>query len=684
MARAGHSWFVDLSAVRDPGQVEGRVAAAVSGLAQASPARAAATLTDLLEGRNTILLLDNCEQVVDACADVASRLLAGTHGLLILATSREPLGIAGETTYYLGPMTAHDATRLFVERARARVPAFLPLGEVQATIEQICTTLDGMPLAIELAAGKVGVLSPAQLLPLLTDRFGLLTTRSRNSPDRHRALRPAIDWSYDLLDPLEQRLFRRMAVFEGSFDLSAAAAMCDGGALDTLGALVDKSLVIHLPTGGHNPRYRLLETLREYGLERLRDLGELDSARTAHLWHFVATAEATFSEGLVSDTRQLEALEADLDNVLAALSWSVSAMPDVGTRLLGATRDLWFLRSQADGLRLAQALLMACPSEGLQRTRALLVAGQLANTLQLHDEARGHLTEAHAASQRLKLAQLEGWSAYFLGVAGFLSQDAASGRAWLSRSTAVFASTDDRLGLARATISSGTVQFLAGALDAADARLREGLAMATAIDDSWGQGLCHTYLGMAAHRRGDDRSAVDHLGRAVSLLGRVGDITIMTIALAGLAISGHPRDRVAAVRLASAARVTRERIGGAFAPLIGDAVTTFLSDSAQSLGKPATEAAIDAGRRLSMEEMLSLAGAGGPAKAVALPDGPLSPREFEVAKLLAQGLGNQAIAVTLHLSVRTVENHVSHILAKLALNNRTEIAAWQTASYVRR
>jgi predicted ATPase/DNA-binding CsgD family transcriptional regulator len=675
----GGTWLAELASLTEPEQVMEKVTDAILGVSGRRQA-GVAEVVERTSGRATLLILDNCEQVIEGAAIVAAELVAGVPSLHILATSREPLRVAAETTLAVPTMPEEESVLLFIERAKARVPGFLALDETREAVREVCQRLDGLPLAIELAAARMSMLTPAQLLPLLGDRFAVLEAGRRDAPIRHRALRATVDWSFDLLDAAEQRLFTRLSVFVGGFDLSAAASVAGSNALRSLTALVDKSVVQPVDSGSANPRYRMLDTLREYGLERLAELGQTDEARLAHLEHFRQRAEATFVEGLViGPPVQVRDLENDLDNLRAALAWSVDHAPGVGLRLAGAARDLWFTRAQADGLRLSRLLLERCPERDAYRARALMTAGQLANTLQRTGEAAALLEEARDISRASGAAEPLAWATWTLGVAGFLGEDPTAAQRSLMESRDMFVALGNRTGTGRATASLGTVQFLRGELDLARATLAEALAIAEEAFDPFGQGLCHLYLGLAASRAGEHPRADEHLRSAVRLLSELGDNTLLTFALAGIALNLGRSDRRRALRLAAAATALRGWIGGGFAPFMTEGVNSLRATAKGELGN-AGVTEWDAGRSLGLEEAIRLALGGTQSNGRAQARTILSRREMEVARLVAEGLGNGAIADALHLSTRTVENHVFHVLAKLGLENRTQVAAWVLSS----
>ncbi|MDX6666954.1 MAG: hypothetical protein QOK04_334, partial [Solirubrobacteraceae bacterium] len=366
-----------------------------------------------LRNRDLLLVLDNCEHVVDACAELAAALLTACADVRIMATSREPLGVTGETVWRLEPLEPDDAYRLFIERARQRRPDFTPSQETDATIAEVCARLDRLPLAIELAAARVSAMSPAEVLSGLETRLGMLGGGGRLSPPHHRTVRAAVEWSYQLLDSAEQRAFRNLAVFVGGFDAEAATAVAPGLSLDVLAQLVDKSLIAVVETARGRTRYRLLETMRQYATELVLDVGELDAARERHLRHFSALADVAREEWLSTGAQRfVNELDDDYENVRAALEWGVASDPCSAMRLLSGTRDLFFRFGQADGLRLAQLLLERCPVSDRYRAEAQIAAGQLAITLGEFEAARTALAEARALRAELAEPALEAWTCF--------------------------------------------------------------------------------------------------------------------------------------------------------------------------------------------------------------------------------------------------------------------------------
>ena len=353
--------FVDLSPIRDPALVLSAIAQAL-GVREVRDRPLAVALATFLKPRQALLVLDNCEQVLEAAPEAAA-LLAACPALQVLATSRAPLRVRGETLLPVPPLALPDpakalpldalaqteAVALFAQRARAGDPGFALTEQNAAVVAEICRRLDGLPLAIELAAARSRVLSPEALLALLSDRLRLLTGGPRDVSARQRTMRATIAWSYDLLSPDEQALFRRLAVFAGGFDLEAAAAVVDGDLVelvDGLEQVVEQSLLQRevRPEGG--VRFAMLETIREFALERLRDRGEADAARRAHAAHFLDLAERAEAEIYGPAMRRwLDRLETDWANLLAALAFFADAGDAIGElRLASMMSEYWGYR----------------------------------------------------------------------------------------------------------------------------------------------------------------------------------------------------------------------------------------------------------------------------------------------------------------------------------------------------
>jgi predicted ATPase/DNA-binding CsgD family transcriptional regulator len=672
--RADGVWLVDLAA----GPATPDVAAETARILQVR-GPAGTTATDALRGyladRDVLLVLDNCEHVVEACAELAAALLGSCGAVRIMATSRELLGVDGEAVWRLEPLGAEDAYRLFVERARQRRPEFVPDEKTDATIAELCSRLDRLPLAIELAAARVGVMSPAEVLAGLETRLGTLGGGGRLSPARHRTVQAAVEWSHQLLDPPEREAFRSLAVFVGGFDAAAATSVGPGLSLDLLARLADKSLVAVLESPRGRTRYRLLETVREYAHELLVEAGELDAARERHLRHFAALADIAREEWLVTGAQRfVNELDDDYENVRAALQWAAEADPCSGTRLIGGTRDLFFRFGQADGLRLAGLLLERCPTRDRHRVEAQIAAGQLAVSMGDPGTASTVLAEARRLSDELDEPVLAAWTRFFQGLNETLAGAFESGREHLEASRALHHELGVRIGEARSIAVLGMTFVMAGESTRARELFETALSIYEAERDHWGQGQCHTFLGVIAEEAAPDPStATAHYRKAVDFLRPSRDATLLPVALICQAGVLARRDPAGALKVVAAASAMRARVGGEFAPFYRARLERIRDAGEAALGGDA-EHVWAQGARLSVDDAVAVAfGTATPRPAA--PAG-LSARELEVAGLVAEGLSNKAIAARLHLSVRTVESHVRHVLAKVGLDNRTQLATW--------
>lgn len=373
--------WVDLAPIADGGLVAQQILN-ILGLRESPAFDDADLIIEALRGRSHLLILDNCEHVVDGCAVAAEKILRGSAGTSMIATTREALGIAGEQTWLVPPMSPDGATQLFVERARAVLPSFALDDSNRGVVAHICSRLDGIPLPIELAAARVKVLPVDQIAARLDDAFSLLSSGSRTLA-RHRTIRETIDWSFRLLSPAEQMLLGRLAVFAGGFSLAAAEAICgdeDVDVLQQLGALVDKSLVV---AGGG--RYRLLETVRQFAAEKLAQCGQRESTRERHAlyyFHLVERSERRIYAGAV-DLPTLAVIDEEIDNIRQALDWTEEDVSRLTTelRLLWALHWYWFARGHFHEARrrIVRALSRTTDDiDPLVRARAMVAAGNAA------------------------------------------------------------------------------------------------------------------------------------------------------------------------------------------------------------------------------------------------------------------------------------------------------------------
>ena len=430
-------WFVELAAVADAALLP-RAIASVLAVREQAGRPILATLLDALARKRLLLLLDNCEHIAAACAQIVGELLAACPDVSVLATSREPLDVAGEviwrvpvlstpsalTSATAASITPFEAVQLFVDRAHAVDPSFALTDANAATVAAICNRLDGIPLALELAAARVQALTVDDISARLDHRFRLLTGGSRTSLAHHRTLQAAIDWSHDLLSEQERVLLRRLAVFAGGFSLAAAEQVCALGpveptdVLEGLSGLVRRSLIL-LERPGREGRYRMLETIREYAREKLRAAGEEAILRDRHLAWCIAFAEQAEPELRGREQRRwLERLYADLDNFRAAFVWSLTANhPAQALRLASALLEFWIVRADWSEGRswVEDALRLPGEVDDAVRMKALRAAGELADVLSDYPKATAHYQESLAVARRL--GDTRGIVAALLGLA---------------------------------------------------------------------------------------------------------------------------------------------------------------------------------------------------------------------------------------------------------------------------
>jgi predicted ATPase/class 3 adenylate cyclase len=537
------AFFIELAPLTDPALVPSTVASAL-GVREEGGQPLVEALAAFLRDRRLLLSLDNFEHLLPA-APVVSDLLRACPEVKILATSRAPLHVRGEREYPVPTLAVpdssrsqpgaylikYDAVRLFVERAQAAKPDFALTAENAAAVAEICRRVDGLPLAIELAAARIKLLPPHSLLDRLDERLKILTGGARDAPARQRTLRDAIAWSHDLLSPHEQTLFRRLAVYAGGCTLEAVEAVANvDGELDVLEgmtSLIDDSLLRRAEDAGSDPRFSLLETVREFGLERLSASGEEDTLRQRHAAYFAAFAE-TLRPGIdgPDQVHVIERLETEQDNLRAALAWAI-ARADAATtlRLAANLWKFWLVRSlQSEGRDWLERSL-AVPGEAPldDRLVAIFGAGLFAHHQgdYRHAALRGEegLALARATGNRLYAASalsFLGWVAHYEG-------DRDRARARYVEALALAREAADAHLEAMILNNLGDTLAAEGDLRAAQARYEEGLAIWRPRGDQWGIGLALLNLGQLALRRGDTRHAGSLLHEGLTMSEEVGD-----------------------------------------------------------------------------------------------------------------------------------------------------------------
>ncbi len=700
-------WFVELAPLSDPDLVPQAVAGA-SGVREQPGRSLVDTLADALRGRRMLLILDNCEHLVDAAARLVDKLLACCPGLRILATSREALGVAGEVNRAVPPLSlpdlkrpltveeleGYESARLFVERALHRPSAFVLTPQSAKAVAEICRQLDGIPLAIELAAARVGALAVEQISERLKDSLKLLTGGARTAVARQQTLRGSLDWGYELLAQPERLLFRRVSVFAGGFSLEAAEAVGGGygveeeDILDLVSRLVDKSLVVGASEGG-TLRYGMLEPVRQYAREKLEESGEAEEVRNRHAAFFLALAEE--AEPQLKSWRQEEwlgRLDRESDNLRAALRWCADAGDaETGTRLAGALWLYWFMRGRFhEGRDLTEAML-ARSAQASMPTRARAVAAAAAQTWVLGDYERF----ANLSEQSLAMSEELGdvW-----GGALALHHLSIYARSRGDRSRAVSLAEE---GLARARRSGDTwltgtaLMTLGTALvenddyEAATQAFDEANGLARERGDAFILAYGLLNLAWVARGRNDHRLAEATAREGLEVAQRFGERRLIARALELLAeVAWSKGDAARAARLLGASAALVEAMGEQRQEAERTIMDSLPVNLRGALGDAAFDAAWEAGRVMPLKQAIEYAlGAEEPASApqpeqVAFAEEreDLTRREREVAALIARGLTNRQISTELTISERTVGNHVANILKKLGLRSRTQVAGW--------
>ena len=512
------AWFVDLAPVTDPALVPHTTADAI-GVKEEPRRSILETLIEYVRKRRILLLLDNCEHVLSACTDLAADLLKSCPNLVIMTTSREPLGVPGETSWRvpslpipdaahsrtLDELTQFDSARLFLDRALARSPDLQLDTNEAAAVGQICRRLDGIPLAIELAAAHTDVLTCEQIDSMLDDHFRILTGGARTALERQQTMLAAVGWSYDLLTEHEQVLLRRLSVFVGGFTLEATEEICAGGPFDTpqifglLSSLVRKSLVVS-EKRPHAARYRLLETIRQYARDRLHESGEGAPLRTRHRDWYLALAERAAPELLQGGKQAewLELLEEEHDNLRAALEWSAAdADPQPVARLASALDLFWRIRGYAgEGRRwLSQALERSDVLPPALRAEALTSAGLLAWAHHDHKAARPFLDEAlsigRSTSDESGMAQ----TLHVLGNVAISLGDSNEARTFWEESLEIRQRLGDQRGAGSILHNLAALAYAAGDLDGARQSFEDALAINREVGNRYGEAVTLLNLG---------------------------------------------------------------------------------------------------------------------------------------------------------------------------------------------
>lgn len=551
-------WLADLAALFDPTLVPKTVASAL-GVPEQPGQSLTETLVDRLRSKSLLLVLDNCEHLVGACAELGDVLLRSCSNLRILATCREPFGVPGETLWQVPSLSVPDprrqpppehlaqyeAIRLFVERAASNQPGFAVTERNATAVANVCTQLDGIPLAIELAAARVKGLTAEQIAARLDDRFRLLAKGSRTALPRHQTLRAALDWSYDLLLEKERAALRRLSVFAGGWTLEAAEAICSGeeieatDILDLLTQLVDKSLVVAETQGGQG-RYRLLQTIRQYSRDRLLEAGEADIVRRCHRDWYLRLAEQ--AETHLNGSAQgvwLERLEVEHDNLRAALEWGMSEEDagEFGLRLAVALRVFWEKHGHfTEGRRWLEGFLARSKAPSpLLKTTALNGAGILAYRQGDYGQVSMLCTEALTLSEESGDKRGAAQSLHFLAHLQQARADYASASEMMERSVTLYQEAGDTGGTANSVDCLGEIARSRGDYDSAAILAEEALTLYSRIGDIRGKAHALHNIAYITLRRGHPGRARALFRQSLNLAREIANKRDIVFALAGLA-----------------------------------------------------------------------------------------------------------------------------------------------------
>ena len=703
-------WLVELATVME-GESVLQVVASTLGVREEADRSLIATLTDYLRPRNLLLVLDNCEHVLSICSQLAHALLRSAPNLQILATSRQAFGLEGECVWKVQPLSLPDseqsasykelagseAVRLFVDRARLRRNDFVLSPEEVPLVAALCRQLDGLPLAIELAAARTRALSVEQLASRLDERFRLLAATADTVEPRHRTLSALMDWSYDLLSPQEQTLLRQISVFAGAFTLEAVRAVCHIGpgggsigetvtgtaeeweAIESISQLVDKSLVTVEEQGGQ-AHYRMLETIREYAWEKLQASGDTVELRNRHLRYYLSIAEQSQDELLGENQRLwLDRLEREHDNLRAALAWSRSdeVEPLVSLRLAGALAWFWYFRGYLTEGRteLENALhhaetelgeLSAFSVRGVkgetveanrqmqlvELAKVLTASGTLAFLQGDYSHSQRRLEQSLGIWRQLKDARGTAFALTFLARLAKRNEDPAC-KSLVEESVELFRQAGEKWGLALSLVLLSEVAHDEGEAGRAASLHQESLALYQELGHAWGVALELSSAGQAAMQRGDYIAARGPLEKAVAIQRNVGDKwtlawTLRSLAGAVRAVGDYQRARALHQESLVIFDELQDREGIALATEDLSSLTSLMNGSVSEAEVPPSE-------------QLNSSSA----------DGGLTKREVEVLRLLAEGLADAQIAERLSVSVRTVNAHVRSIYSKVGVATRS-------------
>lgn len=696
--------LVELADLQEPSLLSLTVAGAL-GRHDQSSRDAESVLIDHLADKQLLLILDNCEHLVDQCARLVTMLLSTAPQLRILATSREPLCVQGEHVWQVPPLAlpnredsnrwAQDceAVRLFEQRAAAAQPGFTVNSDNRAAVTRLCQRLDGIPLAIELAAVRTRGLAVEDILARLDDRFPLLSKGNRGGPARHHTLRSAVDYSYERCSPTQRRLWQRLSVFNGGFDLRAAEAVCAGNGVsredvvESVAALVEKSVLIREEPIG---RYRLLETIREYGQDHLRSSGDDLNLRLRHRDYYLDLAEQADTEWF--GPRQvdwLRRLHTEHANVQAALDFCRIRPEQAPAGLRMATALWWYWIGHgllSEGRHWLEQMLALDQQPSRERARALWLNGWVRQMQGEPAESLPILEECSELARHLGDDRAMAYAAQFLGSTEMFLGDWSRAATLLEEAVAQHRSVGQQNSITLLALAQlGWVKAVVGNVEGAVSCFEECRSTCEEHGERWTLSWALWNLGHTLFVQGEFDKASTHLRASLRIKrafpDRLGIPFCVEVLAWAAAAQGHAER---AARLSGAGPILWRPIG---TPLFGyrdmlDRRERCVSQACDALGKRPFDVAVQRGSRFTLDEVVNYAlgerSKSDAACTAASADSPLTRREREIAELVAQGHTNKNIAAKLVIARRTVDSHVEHILTKLGYTCRSQIAAWIT------
>ena len=709
-------WLADLAPLSEENLVP-QVVAQVMKVPERPGRSLTETLVGALRDKDMLLMMDNCEHLIEMAARLADALLSSCPHVRVVATSREVLGVEGELVWRVGPLPVpeadpdhrlpatgelarYGAVRLFVERARLRSPHFELRSENAQAVAHICRMLEGIPLALELAAARVGVLSVKQISERLDDALMLLRGLSRTNERRHQTLRGTLEWSYGLLSEAERTLFERLSVFAGGWTLEAAEAVGTGegigkkDVLNLLERLTDKSLVIVIETGDEGAlRYRLLEPVRQYGRGKLEQGGDTESARRRHaLWYLALAEEA--EEGLIGSHYLvwLKRLKTEHDNMRVALRWFLErGETELGLRLAAAlAKDFWRTHERLrEGFEWLEAALAGEGDASPWRAKALAHAGWIAWERLDFERSTALSEEALALSRELGYKEGAAAALYNLGMVAIYDQMRAED-AWslFEECLVLRRQLEDEVGMARTLQKIGLISVIRRDFERAEALYEEGIELVQKTGDPVGRVVTLWLGGLASLGLGNHESVRNRCREGVDVARQIEDTHAVAFIMHVLGASaGEEGLPVRSARLWGAAESILDTLGLGLGPAERHFYEPYFAIVRTRLGEEAFEMAWAEGRATTLAEALEYASSSEEetiTPTVFAPEvlpsadqlsGKLTRREEEVTSLVARGLTNRRISEELFISERTVDAHVRKILKKLGLRSRAQIAA---------